>query len=216
MSNKFAYFHSTNHPCTENAMNVNMLKRWYLANGWAVTQDPKDADCIIVSTCGFSKSEESKELADIRSYSELKKDECEIILTGCLALIAKDKLNDVFTGKNVRIQNMSEFNEIMNFSKKIEEFDNHYISEEEYNTDPLIHRLFKARKLFEKLSFIPGIKVPRTLLTVPSEKWFLIRGSMGCTGKCTYCAIKHAHGALVSEPADKIIEQVKKGGLARL
>ena len=204
------FFFSTNHPCPENAMNLNMLKRWYRGNDWKVTSDPKRADYIVMATCGFSKSEEDIEIAAIENLLRDKKKDCELIVTGCLPQINKERVREVFDGKCVKIVDMQTFNSIMDFDNKIEAFENHFVSEDEYDSDPEIHRYFKTRKRFEQLSFLPFVKVPRILYTVPSEKWFLIRCAMGCTGNCTYCGIRHALGKIKSVPIEDILLQAEK------
>ena len=34
---------------------------------------------------------------------------------------------------------------------------------------------------------------------------------MGCTGNCSYCGIKHAHGGIKSQPIESIVDQVRQG-----
>jgi len=192
-------------------MNMNMLKRWYSGNDWAVTGKAEVADFIVMATCGFSQSEEDNEIQAIERLQNIKKDSCEIIITGCLPQINKDRINKVFDGRCVKIVDMKDFNGIMNFDKKIEQFENNYVSQDEYDTNPEIAKYFKMRKKFEQLSFLPLVKVPNILLTVPSEEWFLIRCAMGCTGKCSYCGIKNVHGAIKSEPIEEILRQTRSG-----
>jgi MiaB/RimO family radical SAM methylthiotransferase len=208
---KKVYIHSTNHPCTENAMNLNMLRRWYSSNEWELTKNPEEADVLVMATCGFSKKEEDMEIDTISHLKKVKKEGAELIVTGCLPKINKERTQQVFTGKFVEITQLNKFDDIMKFDKKITSFTNNYVSEKEYNTDPQIHRYFKTRKMFEKYSFIPFVKVPKILYTIPSEKWFLVRCGMGCSGNCSYCAIKHAHGPARSEAPEKIIEDIKRG-----
>lgn len=208
---KKVYIHSTKHPCTENAMNINAIKRWYSSNGWEVISAPAEADIIIVSTCGFSKEQEEYEISVIEKFGREKKDGCELIVTGCLPDINKRRLQEVFTGRSVPTSKISKFNEIMNFDTKIESVENHFVTEREYDTDPKINIFFRARKWFEKFSFLPLIKVPKILFTVPSEKWYCVRAAMGCTGNCSYCAIRNAHGPIKSEPLKSIVAQAKKG-----
>lgn len=209
---KTVYFHSTRHPCTENAMNLNVLKRCSEANEWVVTKDPDQADVIVVSTCGFSLEQEEYELETIRKMGLRKKPGCELIVAGCLPEISKEKLQAVFNGPTVPTDDISRFDQLMGFEKSVAEFDNHHVSEAEYDADPRIHRFFRARRLCEKLGqWLPGIRVPRVLWTVPSEKWWCVRCAMGCTGNCSYCGIRHAHGKLRSEPMDKLVEEVMSG-----
>lgn len=205
------FFHSTNHPCTENAMNMNLLKRYYAANDWRQNDNPYTADHIIVSTCGFSQGEEDYELKVINDYNLNKKSGARLILTGCLPLISKDNVERIFQGDYVQITNMKDFDAITNFNIKIDYFNNNHVSVHEYDTDPSIHKYYKIRKATEKYSFLPFVKLPKTFYTVPSDNWFIIRGSMGCTGNCSYCGIKNAHGPIKSESVESIVELAKEG-----
>lgn len=208
---KKVYFHSTKHPCTENAMNLNLLKRWYSANDWEVTRDPAEADMVIVSTCGFSKEQEDYEIETIRELGRIKKEGCELIVAGCLPQINRERLSQVFSGRSVPTSDIGRFEDIMGFGKKMAGLENHFVSQDEYDTDPKIRLFFRARKFFERLEFIPFVRVPRVLYTVPSEKWYCIRCAMGCTGNCSYCGIKNAHGPIKSEDLKGILVQAKRG-----
>lgn len=212
MSNtKKAYLHGTKHPCTENAMNMNVLRRWFGTNEFEMITDPKIADVIVVSTCGFSKEQEDYEIETIRQLGVDKKEGCELIVLGCLPQINKERLQEVFQGNTVPTDDISGFDDILNLPAKISEFENHYVSAEEYSTDPKISFFFRARRFFEKLECLPLIKVPKILYTVPSEKWWCVRCAIGCTGNCSYCGIKNAHGKFKSDPIEKIVREAEAG-----
>ena len=168
---KKAYLHATKHPCTENAMNMNVLRRWFGTNEFEMCTDPKVADVIVVSTCGFSKEQEDYEIETIRRLGEEKKEGCELIVLGCLPKINKERLEKVFHGETVPTEDISRFDTILELPSKITEFENNYVSAQEYSTDPKISLFFRSRRFFEKLEWLPLIKVPRVLYTVPSEKW---------------------------------------------
>lgn len=202
------YFHATRHPCTENAMNVNVLKRWYADHEFEVTRDPRAADVVVVSTCGFSKEQEDHEIEAIRRIGAEKKPGCELIVMGCLPEINRERLRGVFDGPTVRTSEIGKFQELMGFAKPLSEYDNHHVSAEEYESDPRIHRFVRARRFFERLPF--G-RVPRILHTVPSDTWWCVRCAMGCTGNCSYCGIRHAHGPIKSVPLDDIVRQAEEG-----
>lgn len=208
---KQVYLHSTHHPCTENAMNLNLLKRVCHANGYNVTKDPRKADYLVIATCGFSQEEEDLELKVITELNKQKKNSARLVVTGCLPLLSKKRVDKVFHGEHVEVTKIDKFNEIMDFNLKTEEFDNNFISEEEYDTDPEIYDFVKIKNKIEKFTFLPFVKVPKTIYPVPSKEWFIIRVSMGCTENCTYCGIKHVHGFTKSTPIDSVIEQAKKG-----
>ena len=208
---KQVFLYSTHHPCTENAMNLNLLKRVCHANGYDVTKDPRKADYLIVATCGFSQEEEDLELKVITDLDKQKKNSARLVVTGCLPSLSKKRVDEVFHGEHVEVTKIEKFNDIMNFDLQTDAFDNNFISEEEYDTDPEIYDFVKIKNRLEKLTFLPFIKVPKTIYPVPSKKWFIIRVSMGCTENCSYCGIKHVHGFTKSTPVESVVEQAKKG-----
>jgi MiaB/RimO family radical SAM methylthiotransferase len=212
---KKAYLHATRHPCTENAMNLNLIRRWFEANSLEITKNPEQADIIIVSTCGFSQSQEDYEIDIIKEMGLKKKEGARLIVLGCLPKINKKRLEQVFSGPVVPTESVENIENIISLPQKINNFDNNIISWNEYNIDPRLSRFYRTRQFFESLEDMPFagrfFKVPRVFLTMPSDKWWCVRCAMGCTGNCSYCGIKHAQGKFKSEPVDKIISQIEKG-----
>ncbi|PKK90325.1 MAG: hypothetical protein CVV64_10180 [Candidatus Wallbacteria bacterium HGW-Wallbacteria-1] len=209
---KKAYLHATKHPCTENAMNLNLLRRWFGGNDWEMTSDPSNADVIVVSTCGFSREQEDYEIGVIAKLGKIRKPDARLVVLGCLPKINRERLEGVFRGDTVPTDKIEKMDEILDLPKKTWEFENHTVSREEYSTDPRISRFFNIRRKLEILGdSLPFINVPPVLFTVPSERWWCVRCAMGCTGNCSYCGIRHAHGPFRSEPVDEIISQVKQG-----
>ncbi len=209
---KKVYVGVTQHPCTENAMNSNLLKRWFEANGWEVTRRSSEADIVIVSTCGFSRSQEDYEIDEIRKKTADKKPGAELIVVGCLPEINRERLRKEFNGVCISTKDIMKFNEHLNLPKRLEELDNHFVSSEEYEANPHIAFWVKARMELERWNKkVPFIKVPRVLFTTPSTSWFCIRCATGCTGNCSYCGIRHAQGFIESTPIDDIVRQAEKG-----
>ncbi|HEY9072124.1 MAG TPA: radical SAM protein [Candidatus Ozemobacteraceae bacterium] len=209
---KKVYVGVTQHPCTENAMNSNLLKRWFATNGWEVTRDAGEADIVIISTCGFNKSSEDYEIDEIRAKTAAKKQDAELIVVGCLPEINRERLRREFNGVCISTKEIMKFNEHMNFPVRLEQLDNNFISTDEYEANPHVAFWVKARAAFERAhQRLPFIPVPRVLFTTPSPTWFCIRCATGCTGNCSYCGIRHAQGFIRSEPIDAIVRQAEKG-----
>ncbi|MBF0410139.1 MAG: radical SAM protein [Candidatus Riflebacteria bacterium] len=209
---KKVYVGSTLHPCTENAMNANLLKRWFEANGWQVTKNAPEADMVILSTCGFNQMSEDYEIGEIRAKLSQKRSDAELIVVGCLPEINKERLRKEFNGVCISTKEIEKFNERMNFGVKLEDLQNNFISSDEYEADPRIAFWVKARARFEQWhKRLPFIKVPKPLLTTPSASWFCVRCATGCTGSCTYCGIRHAQGFIKSVPIDSIVRQAEQG-----
>mgnify|MGYP001571981509 CR=1 FL=1 len=209
---KKVYVGVTQHPCTENAMNSNLLKRWFVANGWEVTRQAREADVIIISTCGFSQSAEDFEINEIRIKTLEKRPDAELIVVGCLPEINQERLKKEFNGTCISTKDIARFNDHMKFKIRMEDLDNHFISADEYEANPHIAFWVRVREGFERWhKRLPFIRVPRVLLTTPSPSWFCIRCATGCTGNCSYCGIRHAQGFIQSEPIDRIVKQAEHG-----
>lgn len=209
---KKVYVGVTQHPCTENAMNSNLLKRWFAANGWEVTRDAGSADIVIVSTCGFNQSQEDYEIEEIRRKTAEKKPDAELIVVGCLPEINRERVRREFNGVCISTKDIMKFNEHLDFAVKLDQLDNNFISPEEYEANPDIARWVRLRTRIEGWQrSLPWLRVPRVLLTTPSPSWFCIRCATGCTGHCTYCGIRHAQGFIQSVPIEQIVRQAEKG-----
>ena len=205
------HLQAATHPCTENAMNMNLLRRWFVGNEWESVDEPAQADVIIVATCGFSQEQEDYEIELIDRLGKEKKDDCQLIVLGCLPRINKERLDSVFNGATVKTDSVAKFDDLLKLDKKTRDFHNHLVSHAEYATDRKMSMYFRIRRFFERLEWLPFIKVPRVFYTVPSEKWWCVRCAMGCTGDCSFCGTKHAEFPFKSEPQRQIIEQIKEG-----
>ena len=186
---KTFHLQAAKHPCTENAMNMNLLRRWFVGNEWKSVDDPAEADVIIVATCGFSQEQEDYEIELIERLGKDKKDDCKLIVLGCLPRINKERLDTVFQGDTVKTDSVSKFDDLLQLRHKTREFHNHLVSHSEYASDRKMSLYFRIRRFFE---WLPLVSVPRVFYTVPSEKWWCVRCAMGCTGDCSFCGTKHA------------------------
>jgi tRNA A37 methylthiotransferase MiaB len=76
----------------------------------------------------------------------------------------------------------------------------------EYETNELFMLGIRLKKLFRR---IPFLRVPSWLDTVPMTDWFFVRGATGCTGTCSYCAIRRARGHVMSTPPELVLSQIR-------
>jgi len=205
------HLHAATHPCTENAMNLNLLRRWFQGNGWLDETDPTRADVVVVCTCGFSQAQEDEEIGLIERLEATKRPDAERVVLGCLPRINARRHARVFTGHSVITDRVGDFDDLFALPKPIAEFHNHFVSHDEYATDPKMSRFFRFRRFCERFDWLPLVRVPRVFLTVPSERWWCIRCSMGCTQDCSYCRTKHAAFPFKSEPVDSVLAQVREG-----
>ena len=75
--------------CSKNLVDSENILGLFDRNGYEITNDPKDADVIVVNTCGFiepSKKESIENILEMVSYHK------KVVVTGCLAERYYDEL----------------------------------------------------------------------------------------------------------------------------
>lgn len=199
------------HPCTEIALDANRIRAFYLANGWEETTDPGNADDLIVSTCAVNQHYEDAGIADLEARKRQLAAGARLIATGCLAKINPKRFAGVGATEAVGPLEMNRFDTLLAAEKPMSQVFENHVQLREYEANPLFLKLVKAKQKLEGISRKLGLRlVPHWMATIPTDAWFFIRGSVGCLGHCTYCAVRRAKGKLVSTPLESILEQVRK------
>ncbi len=198
------------HPCTEIALDANRIRLFYQANGWVETSDAREADDLIVSTCAYNQHFEDAALADVRLRREQLKTGARLITTGCLPQIDPDAFKAAGGREVVTPRDLGRFDRLIAAQRSMADVNGNTIRLEEYQANPAFMRLVKIHTRLEALRDRIGIDlVPHWMATIPTPKWFFIRGSVGCRGRCTYCAVRRSKGALTSVEPERIVAQVR-------
>ena len=159
-----------------------------LKDDYVFTQDPVDADVIVINTCAFIKSAKEESIEEILSALELKKlyPEKKIVVTGCLPqryageLTKELKDVDVFLG-------VSDYSSVADAIKKA------FGGEKSVSvTAPKNENLVKRVRTTDGYAYL--------------------KIADGCSNHCTFCAIPSIRGAYRSVPIDSLIEEVKGMG----
>ena len=80
--------------CSKNTVDSERLMRQITANKLKLTDDPNQADTIIINTCGFIEAAKKESIDTILNAVEMKKDGKikKLIVSGCLSERYKDDL----------------------------------------------------------------------------------------------------------------------------
>ncbi len=165
--------------CTKNLIDTEvMLAR---LKEYELTQEPNEADLIIVNTCGFIGPAKEESLQTIFDLHNQRKEGSVLVMAGCLSERYKDELQkelpevDIFTG-------VGDYARI----------------------DELVRQ---KRSSFSDKVYL--IKNEERLIT-GSNFHAYIKLSEGCNQKCSFCAIPSFKGLLQSRPIEDIINEIKK------
>lgn len=154
---------------------------------YEITNDPKDAEIIIVNTCGFIDSAKQESIDTILEMAEYKNThKCKMLIaTGCLAQRYREELLELMP----EIDILMGVNDYMKIHKMILDFINGE------------RKLFAANYSDENIN--EGIR----LLTTDKHTAY-VRIAEGCDNYCTYCIIPKIRGKFRSRSKEVILEEV--------
>ena len=174
-----------------------------LKNKFNIVNDPKQADIIVVNTCGFIDSAKEEAINTILEMSEYKKKRCKyLIAMGCL-------VQRYFEDLPKLLPEVDLFLKISDYPTLLEKIDNMIQGKRDGNTDTPNKKQKNTKKSIEQLPmFDEEDYLSRTVSTGANYAYLKI--GEGCSNMCTYCAIPYIRGLFVSRPMEDIIKEAKE------
>lgn len=155
-------------------------------NGFTITQDPSQADTIIVNTCSFIESAIAESVDEILELAEYKKTgKCRrLIVTGCLPERFREETADSLSEVDVFL-GTGAYHKIIDVIKN----------------DPAKHKCLLPPPMAMPLQGHDTKRIPSTSSMV------YLKATEGCDRHCTYCIIPKLRGRLRSRPVEDIIAE---------
>jgi ribosomal protein S12 methylthiotransferase len=175
--------------CPKNLVDSETMLAELADKGYAITNDPKEADVIIINTCSFietAKQESINTILEMASYKETGR--CKgLIAMGCLSQQYKEQLLD----------------EIPELNAVIGTGDYHSIG-------LVIDKILNG----DKVAYFEGGDasvegVEKRILSTPPYMAY-VKIAEGCDNGCSYCIIPFLRGPYRSRPMEDIVEECKK------
>lgn len=186
--------------CPRRAVDSQKIADYLEANNLKYTQDFKDADLIIVSTCAALKSREDLSKTAITWYQEQKNADSKIVVAGCLGKINPEVKKEFEEVAFISPREIDILDEIIAAKVRFKDIPD----PNQIGSYPLFpdkpERQAKGDRLNKRLD-----------LAVEKKDLFTLRVATGCLGNCSYCAVKFAVGELESKPIDALLNEFKSG-----
>lgn len=179
--------------CPKNLVDSETMLGLIHEENYEITNDPSEAEIIIVNTCGFIESAKEESINTILQMAEYKKSgSCKyIIVTGCLSQrYAKELFNELPEAN--AIAGVEVYDEIGSIIKRVMNGER-FIMLERSKPDVIYTN---------KETFLPRI------LTTPSYTAYL-KIAEGCDNCCSYCAIPKIRGPYRSKPMEQVLKEAK-------
>ncbi|MGL4393488.1 MAG: 30S ribosomal protein S12 methylthiotransferase RimO [Fusobacteriaceae bacterium] len=176
--------------CSKNLVDSeNMIGILVNKRGFELTSEVKEADIVIINTCGFIGDAKDESIQNILEVGEYKKtgNLKKLIVAGCLAQRYAGEILD----------EMPEVDAVIGTGEisRIEE---------------IIDSVLAGKKITktEATDFLMSSATDRIITTKPHTAYVKI--SEGCDRECTYCVIPALRGKLRSRTIEDIVTEVKR------
>lgn len=159
-----------------------------ISNEYEITNDPKEADIIIVNTCGFIEKAKEESINTILEMAQYKTNyKCKLLIaTGCLTQRYGEELKNLMPEIDIMLG--------VNDYKKIHKLIREFISEQ---------------KTSLQVNYSDSnINEGKRILTTASQTAYL-RIAEGCNNFCTYCIIPKIRGKFRSRNMENILKEAE-------
>lgn len=206
-------------PCEKRYLDARRISTYFEKNNYKIVYKAKDADIILLLTCGVINHSADYSLKKIK---EFKKYDGNLIVGGCLPDIENERITEIHKGPVITTKNIQKIDELFPENKiKFTEIEDANIFWDNVDESSLYGSLMKILNKLKFLKFLYLCPVRYYLKNQFDKnsslsleflsKQFNVRVSWGCVGNCSYCAIKKAVGEYKSKPLKECVVEFKKG-----
>lgn len=166
--------------CSKNLVVTEETIGLFKKHNFKIVNDEKNADIIVINTCGFIESAKQEAIDTILEMAEYKKGRCKyIIAMGCMVERYEEELKVALPEVDLFIR-VSDYNQLW---RKIQE-------------------LLKIETADESMNW-------KDRVITTGETMAYLKIAEGCSNRCTYCAIPYIQGPYISREFEEIIKEAK-------
>ncbi|MDD3928134.1 MAG: 30S ribosomal protein S12 methylthiotransferase RimO [bacterium] len=196
--------------CPKNTVDSEQALYMMKTAGFTATEDPEQADIILVNTCGFIESAREESISIILEAAQAAGNGARLWVTGCMVARYKDELAEALPEVDafIGLKDWDELGRLLG------------------NEGIRLRLKASARQARLRSSSYGAASPPlstsygaagRALLTPPWSAY--LRIADGCDNRCSYCAIPIIRGGYVSRPFEELLDeaaQLAAGGVREL
>ncbi|MCM8710640.1 30S ribosomal protein S12 methylthiotransferase RimO [Clostridium sp. SYSU_GA19001] len=159
-----------------------------LNKNYELVNNPKEADIILVNTCGFIESSKQESINTILEMAEYKKRyKCKIlIVTGCLSQRYKEELLELMPEIDIMLG-------VNNYDKLLES----------------IEEFLKNKNRLSYYDYSDSLITEGERVITTGKSTAYLKISEGCDNLCTYCIIPKIRGKYRSRKMEDIVSEAK-------
>lgn len=175
-------FHFISLGCARNLVDSEVMIGILLRAGFEMEPDGKQADYIVINTCGFLESARQEGIETIRDVFRDKKPDAKVIVAGCMVQKHSEELKTQFP-------------------------DIHYLlgSGDVEKILDAVKTSSSGECVSDARSYLEWGEVPRTLST--PKHYAYLKIAEGCRKRCAFCTIPVIKGPLRSKSVERVLKE---------
>jgi len=174
--------HFTSLGCARNLVDSEVMLGILLKAGYEATPDLKEADYLVVNTCGFLQASRDESSQSIEDLLKEKKETAKVIVAGCMVQKFGDEVRSKFPGVHYFLGS-GDMEKIL----------------EAVQADAPGFGVSSAK------SYLQMGEVPRQLST--PKHYAYLKIAEGCAKQCAFCIIPKIKGPLKSKPEEQVLKE---------
>ena len=196
-------YHLVTLGCPKNEVDSEKLVGQLGADGFDATDDPDEADLLVVNTCAFIGEARQESIDTILALAEHKGDGARLVVTGCMAERYGDELTEA----------MPEIDLVAGFGHALDDHDHGDHSHGTTTTAPA--GASTAVEIGRKPS-LPTFDLLNLPCPRSTRPWAYVKVAEGCDRACGFCAIPSFRGPQRSRSIDTILDEVDVLGVQEI
>jgi len=177
--------------CPKNLVDSERMLGLLQLDGYQLVREPKQADFVIVNTCGFIEAARNESYSAIEEMIQLKKEGVirGVIVSGCLPERQKEQV----------LERCPEIDCLVGV------FGREHVTQV---ADRLLGNLHEQRTVFQPA---PARPLPDTeRLRITPKHFAYLKISEGCNRLCTFCAIPKMRGKHATKPLEEVVKEARQ------
>ncbi|MBS3904152.1 MAG: 30S ribosomal protein S12 methylthiotransferase RimO [Simkania sp.] len=174
--------HFTSLGCARNLVDSEVMLGILLKAGYEVTEELKEADVLVVNTCGFLQASRDESCQTIDSLLSEKKLGAKVVVAGCMVQKFGDEVRDKFPGVHYFLGS-GDMEKILEAVQSGE----------------------SGSAVTSAKSYLQSGEVPRQLST--PKHYAYLKIAEGCAKQCAFCIIPKIKGPLRSKPNEQVLKE---------
>ncbi|MBX7065742.1 MAG: 30S ribosomal protein S12 methylthiotransferase RimO [Parachlamydiales bacterium] len=175
-------FHFTSLGCARNLVDSEVMIGILLKAGYEITPEPKEADFLVVNTCGFLESSRQEGVDTIRDLFSMKKKDAKVIVAGCMVQKHSGELKEKFPNIHYMLGS-GDVEKILDAVKAGE----------------------AGEEVTSARSYLEWGEIPRMLST--PKHYAYLKIAEGCKKRCAFCIIPTIKGPLKSKTKEQVLKE---------